>query len=63
VALETDYKAQVRVKDELLSKPWDLVVIQRHSLADKNMDEAVETAGKLIAYIRKQVPSATLFLP
>ena len=63
MALETDYKAQVRVKDELLSKPWDLVVIQRHSLADKNMDEAVETAGKLIAYIRKQVPSATLFLP
>jgi len=60
VHLETDYKADVRVKDELLSKPWDMVVIQRNSLADKDADEAVATAGKLIAFIKKQAPKAKI---
>jgi len=60
VHLETDYKANVRVKEELRSKPWDMVVIQRNSLVDNDIDEAVGTAGKLIDFIKKQAPQAKI---
>jgi hypothetical protein len=60
VNLETDYKAQVRVKDELLSKPWDLVIIQRVSLADKDPDLAVATGKKICDYIKLNAPQAKI---
>ena len=62
VALETDYKARVRIKDELLSKSWDVIALQRHSLSDKDSNEAAETARQLIAYIRQQSPQAKLVI-
>jgi hypothetical protein len=60
VNLETDYKAQVRVKDELRSKPWDVVMLQRVSLADKDPDLAAAAAKKICAYIRENAPQAKI---
>lgn len=62
VSLETDpgYKARVRIEDELLSKPWDIVLIQRNSLADKDPDATAATAKKIIDYIKATAPQAKI---
>lgn len=61
IMLESDYKTnktKVRVKDELLSKPWDLIVLQQHSSMSADLKKYLPYAKQIHDYAQKLVPGA-----
>ncbi len=61
VALETDYKAKVRIKDEITAKKYDVVILHPHSVA---MEPSVyrEDAKVMFDYVKKYQPDALIIM-
>ncbi len=61
VALETEYSAKVRIKDEITAKKFDVVILHPHSTA---MEPEVfrDDAKTMFAYVKKYQPDALIII-